>query len=114
MGIHELPAMALEWIMTRNRDESTSLSMYLQSYRHFASSGIPFELLSLKSGREWVKECRITVGIHVRRTDQLTDAHSVKGLRVGYFETVLEMLRKTTDTAITAVVCTDNTAWVRV
>ena len=60
-----------------------------------------------------MKDRGITVNIHVRRSDQLTDAHGGKDPGVNYFETVLGILGDAAGAAITAVVCTDDAAWIR-
>jgi galactoside 2-L-fucosyltransferase 1/2 len=86
---------------------------YLQSYRYFSLSGIPFELRSRASGQEWVAQRGIRVGIHVRRTDQIGHGHGGRDPGVGYYETALAMLRKTLDGNFTVVVCTDDPQWVR-
>lgn len=86
---------------------------YLQSYKYFSLSSIPFELKSRAFGQEWVAQRGIQVGIHVRRTDQLHPGRGVKDPGVGYYETVLAMLRKTLGGNVTAVVCTDDVQWVR-
>jgi len=60
-------------------------------------------------GREWVAQRGIRIGIHVRRTDQLTEAHGGSDPGVEYFERALAMLPFPHQ----AVVCTDDVAWVR-
>jgi hypothetical protein len=56
-----------------------------------------------------VEERGIVLGIHVRRTDQLTTAHGARDPGVGYFKTALKLLGAIGP----AVVCTDDADWVR-
>ena len=82
---------------------------YLQSYRYFALSGLPFQLRADAFGKEWVKTRNVLVGIHVSRTDQ----HRGKDPDVGYFTTALARLKNILGESFTAVVCTDDVQWVR-
>ena len=101
-----------EWMM--RGPESVRVATHLQSYRYFAASGLPFELRTAAFGRRWVAERGVGLGIHVRRTDQLTEDHGGKDPGVGYFEAALRLLRSRTGAALpAAVVCTDDVPWVR-
>ena len=86
---------------------------YLQSYRYFALSGLPFQLRDDAFGKEWVKTRNVQVGIHVRRTDQLTTGHGGKDPGVGYFTTALARIKHILGEGFTTVVCTDDVQWVR-
>ena len=100
-----------QWMMQGS--ESVLVGTYLQSYRYFAASGLPFELRTRALGRAWVAERGVRVGIHVRRTDQLTAEHGGKDPGAGYFEAALLMLQNLTGAPPPeAVVCTDDAAWV--
>jgi galactoside 2-L-fucosyltransferase 1/2 len=98
----------------RMMDEPSSVHVqhYLQSFRYFAISGLPFALRTRAYGEAWVREHGVRVGIHVRRTDQLTEAHGGKDPGVGYFALGLATLRNLTTGLITAVVSTDDVEWV--
>jgi len=87
---------------------------YLQSFRYFLSSGLPFQLKTQKFGEEWVKKHNVTVGIHVRRTDLIADKGlNGKDLSMQYFKVALDKLRQATPNLnIVAVVCTDDGHWV--
>ena len=93
--------------------ESIEVGPFLQSYRYFTLSGLPFEPMTLENGREWVSIRNINVGIHIRRTDQLSLSHGGQDPGVWYFETALAMLRSIIDKEIIAVVCTDDVEWVK-
>ena len=97
-----------QWMM--RGDASVRVAHYLQSFRYFASSGLPFELRTAAWGRAWVAARGLTVGIHVRRTDQLTAAHGGRAPNISYFARALSLLlpRKAE-----VVVCTDDPAWVK-
>lgn len=92
--------------------ESIHVGNYLQSFRYFATSGLPFELLTKNFGREWIKKHGIDLGIHVRRTDQLTKVHGGNDPGADYFKTALAILRQRVSGPLKAVVCTDDTSWV--
>ena len=96
-----------QWMM--RGEESVRVGTYLQSYRYFASSGLPFRLKGQEAAHKWVADRQIQIGIHIRRTDQLTEAHGAKDPGVGYFKEALRRLGN----AGPAVVCTDDVAWVR-
>ena len=99
-----------QWMM--RGDQSVRVAHYLQSFRYFASSGLPFELRTAAFGRQWVAARGVTVGIHVRRTDQLTAAHGGRDPGVGYFALALSRLHLPPSKAEQVVVCTDDPAWV--
>jgi len=99
-----------QWMM--QGDKSIRVQKYLQSFRYFESSGIPFTLQSMDTGREWVFAHNINVGIHVRRTDQISPQHGGKDPGVNYFKTVLAMIKKKVSN-VTAVVATDDVDWVK-
>ena len=97
-----------QWMM--RGEQSVRVGHYLQSFRYFASSGLPFELRTAAFGRQWVAARGLTVGIHVRRTDQLTAAHGARDPGVGYFALALSRLLPNKEEVV---VCTDDPAWVR-
>lgn len=96
------------WMM--NGITSIHVGNYLQSFRYFSFSGLPFELRLKKFGQEWVEKRNIKIGIHVRRTDQLTEAHGGKDPGSGYYMKALAVLRRPD---LIAVVCTDDVDWVK-
>ena len=90
------------------------MAAYLQSYRYFASSGLPFELRAMPEARRWVEERGIQLGIHVRRTDQLAAERGGNDPGARYFQAALVLLRRAVSgQALAAVVCTDDVEWVR-
>jgi galactoside 2-L-fucosyltransferase 1/2 len=92
---------------------SIHVGAFLQSFRYFALSGLPFQLHDDAYGKEWVRTRSIQVGIHVRRTDQLTAAHGGRDPGVGYFRTALDKLKNILGGTFNAVVCTDDVDWIR-
>lgn len=96
-----------QWMTRETR--SVVVGPYLQSYRYFASSGVPFSLRAKDFGRDFVAARGIRVGIHVRRTDQLTPSHGGKDPGARYFAAALRRL----PIQGPVVVCTDDAAWVK-
>lgn len=105
---HFLPEM----LHTRGNVE---VGTYLQSFKYFEGSGVPFRLAQVKWARDWVALRNVQVGIHVRRGDMLlpgfNDLYNVPSAK--YFENAIErlyLMAKKSD--FNFVVCTDDVAWV--
>jgi len=89
--------------------QSVLIRTYLQSFRYFTASGLPFELRTMGYGEQWVKDRGVRIGIHVRRTDQFA-GHGAKDPGIDYFAAALHMLQYS---GSHAVVCTDDPEWIR-
>ena len=98
---------------TAHPGRSVTLRGYLQSHRYFANATAPFRLRSMDRARAWVQQRGITVGVHVRRGDYLTDANHVgKTPPLDYYARALRLLGVVVDDPSTLLVCSDDPDWV--
>ena len=79
---------------------------YLQSFRYFQASGLPFQPLHDAWAEQWVSSRGVTAGIHVRRGDSISRAPPI-----AFFQYAIDRLRLQTD--VTFLICTDDAAWIR-
>ena len=102
-------------MLEERHNSNVQLEGYLQSFRYFAESGLPFSLAKAKWAQRWVQNRNISVGIHVRRGDLLElnnqELNNVPSLR--FFENAIRRLQIMTGQAdFNFVICTDDPAWV--
>ena len=95
---------------------NVSVGVYLQSFRYFAQSGLPFRLKHAVWAKKWTSQRGINVGIHIRRGDFLEpvfmDIYSVPSIQ--YFRNAMHTLQQiTNDVSLRFVISTDDVAWVR-
>ena len=91
-----------------------SVGRYLQSYKYFASNGVPFMLKTKTWAERWVQQNGINVGIHILRgvDDSMRAENGVKPAPLLYFEYCLHKLQGHIR-SIKAVIITNDRAWVR-
>ena len=105
-----------ETLCQRNPGSNVTVGTYLQSFRYFSGSGLPFRQKHAEWAQGWIAQRNINVGIHIRRGDMLepggVDIYNVASIQ--YFRNALSMLHDMTDGNLLGfVISTDDIAWVR-
>jgi galactoside 2-L-fucosyltransferase 1/2 len=83
----------------------------LQSYKYFTAA--PFRLTAQASAKEWVQHRNLTVAIHVRRGDKLTDTGNIVPPAHYFYMAWQGLQDRFPEPKRSAVVVTDDEAWVR-
>ena len=103
-------------MFTGENQSNVSVGQYLQSYKYFAESGIPFRLNAQQWGNNWTSQRGINVGIHVRRGDYLTDGYH-EGLTppVEYYRAAILHLQALVNGSepLAFFVSSDDIPWIR-
>jgi len=103
-------------MFTGENQSNVSVGTYLQSYRYFSQSGIPFQLNAQPWGNNWTSQRGINVGIHVRRGDYLTDENH-QGLTppVEYYKVAILHLQALVNGSepLSFYVSSDDIPWIR-
>jgi hypothetical protein len=103
-------------MFTGANQSNVSIGYYLQSYKYFAESGIPFQLNAQQWGNNWTSQRGINVGIHVRRGDYLTDGYH-EGLTppVEYYRAAILHLQALVNGSepLAFFVSSDDIPWIR-
>ena len=105
-----------ETLCQRNPGSNVTVATYLQSFRYFSGSGLPFRQKHTEWAQGWIAQRNINVGIHIRRGDMLepggVDIYNVASIQ--YFRNALSMLHDMTDGNLLGfVISTDDIEWVR-
>jgi hypothetical protein len=98
--------------IVNSKSKDIFVGLFLQSYKYFKESGLPFVLKTQRSAQEWVHVNKVDVGIHVRRGDKHTDTGNVV-TPLKYFFMAVKKMQDLHGTSLSFVVCTDDPAWVR-
>lgn len=99
-------------------DNHVQYARYLQVWRYvYDDEGVPvslpFRLRYLEEQMKWVKEQRVMVGLHIRRTDFVGLNFMGGSAPLGYYEKVVKYLMIKYDLKPQQfVVCSDDMAWV--
>ena len=93
-------------------DENIFVGLFLQSFKYFQQSGLPFVLNTQRSAERWVETNKVQVGIHVRRGDKHTDTGNVV-TPLRYFYMAISKMREIHGAELAFVVCTDDADWVK-
>jgi hypothetical protein len=109
-------AAFVPFMFTSENQSNVSVGTYLQSYKYFSESGVPFQLNAKQWGNNWTSQRGINVGIHVRRGDYLTDKNH-EGLTppVEYYKAAILLLQSFVNDSepLTFFVSSDDIPWIR-
>ena len=99
--------------MLLDSHENVMVGTYLQSFKYFAESGLPFRLAKAGWAQQWVQSRHIQVGIHIRRGDMLQPGNTNEAT-IQYFVNAIQRLHiMTHQAAFNYVICTDDITWVQ-
>jgi hypothetical protein len=94
-----------------NTAECVMPTMYLQSYKYFKNTNVPFVLRYLESSRKWLSRRRIDVCVHVRRSDMLGHPFLRQYNETQYLINAVKLMAKLKGSNLRYFVTSEDASW---